>query len=242
MEWDFKLTYCKALLFFVLLPFFSNRELVNKFTNKSGLLRRHIGLRISERRPNRKVISNTSRLSFWPVLFRHRPGTLSSAEAPPPPLGIPIDRKNRSYAKPCEATRAFSFFSLPNLPTTQRGLCGGERPLDTPDHVIKISNEVSCVIWQGSNQRGTNFRRNERTLSSTAIYCTSAVILIHQPPFKSGIVLLLLLGSLTLLYRHLLFLVFNVVLNQRSLACLTLWESKHLLEINLQRLPLIRAL
>ena len=44
MEWDFKLTYCKALLFFALLPFFSNRELVNKFTNKSGLLRRHIGL------------------------------------------------------------------------------------------------------------------------------------------------------------------------------------------------------
>ena len=115
------------------------------------------------------------------------------------------------------------------------------QPWDTADHVIKISNEVSCVIRQGSNQRGTNFRRNERTLSSTAIYCTSAVILIHQPP-KSGIVLLLRLGSLTLLYRHLLFLVFNVVLNQRSLACLTLWESKHLLEINLQRLPLTRAL
>ena len=122
------------------------------------------------------------------------------------------------------------------------GLCGGERPWDTADYVSKISNEVSCVIWQGSNQRGTKFRRNERTLSSTALYCTqSAVILIHQPPLKSGNVLLLRLGSFTLLYRHLLFLVYNVVLNQRSLACLTLWESKHLLEINLQRFPLTRA-
>ena len=92
-------------------------------------------------------------------------------------------------------------------------------------------------------QRGTKFRRNERTLSSTALYCTqSAVILIHQPPLKSGNVLLLRLGSFTLLYRHLLFLVYNVVLNQRSLACLTLWESKHLLEINLQRFPLTRAM
>ena len=37
----------------------------------------------------------------------------------------------------------------------------------------------------------------------------SAVRLFHQPPLKSdsGIVLLLRLGSLTLLYRHLLFLV-----------------------------------
>ena len=47
-----------------------------------------------------------------------------------------------------------------------------------------------------------SFRLKERTLSSTAICCTSAVILIHQPPLKSGIVLLLRLGSLTLIYRH----------------------------------------
>ena len=76
-----------------------------------------------------------------------------------------------------------------------------------------------------------SFRLKERMLSSTAICCTSAVILIHQPPLKSGIVLLLRLGSLTLIYRHWLFLVFNIMLNQRSLACLTLWESKHLLAL-----------
>ena len=95
--------------------------------------------------------------------------------------------------------------------------------------------DPSCVIRQGSNQRwqGTNFRRNERTLSSTAVqyfsrwfnssaifevwlrYCTFVTIR------QSNVTL----SPLTLLSL--------IMLNQRSLACLSLWESKHLLEINL---------
>ena len=39
MEWDFKLAYCKALLFFALIPLLLQYELVNKSTNKSGLRR-----------------------------------------------------------------------------------------------------------------------------------------------------------------------------------------------------------
>ena len=41
-EWDFKLAYCKVLLFFVLHPLFYNTTLWTLSTNKSGL-RRHIG-------------------------------------------------------------------------------------------------------------------------------------------------------------------------------------------------------
>ena len=76
MEWDFKLAYCKVLLFFVLYPFFSNTSLWTSRQTSQGKDATLDLPRISERKPNRKVVSSTSWLSFWPVLFRHNRGVV----------------------------------------------------------------------------------------------------------------------------------------------------------------------